>query len=96
MHEHITKPKIEDIIETLHAVREVCSRYEKKYKMLSEQFFELYSKGLLDDDGLNYDFVDWAGSYKTVIEAEGLYNESIKYATVDEKLAQIRSHALVS
>jgi hypothetical protein len=68
MNERKPKSPIVEIIETLHAAREVCIGYEKKYNMLSEQFFELYSQGLLDNDGLIYDFVDWAGSYKTVLE----------------------------
>ncbi len=66
MSERKLKPSVEEIIETLHAAKDICLRYEKKYNILSEQFYELSSQGLLDDDGLNFDFVDWAGSYKTV------------------------------
>ncbi|MDZ7292480.1 MAG: hypothetical protein ONB42_21340 [candidate division KSB1 bacterium] len=59
---------MEEMLATLHDARDVCARYEKKYDMSSQQFYELYSQGLLDDDGLNFDFVDWAGSYKTAEE----------------------------
>jgi hypothetical protein len=37
------KPELQEIIETLHVTREVCNRFEKKYNMLSEHFYELYS-----------------------------------------------------
>lgn len=72
------KATFEEIIETLHATREVCSRYKNKYKMLSKQFFELYSQGLLDDEGLNYDFVDWAGSYKTATACQQEYTNLLR------------------
>ncbi|MFQ5640338.1 MAG: hypothetical protein ACE5IR_20355 [bacterium] len=96
MHENTQEPTVEDLIETLHAMREVCSQYEKKYNMLTEQFFELYSQGLLDDDGPNVDFADWAGSYKTALQCQQLYNDYFKDTTVDEKLTRIKSHALVA
>lgn len=78
MNEEKRKPPVDEIIETLHAAREVCIGYERKYNMLSEQFYELYSQGLLDDDGLNCDFVDWAGSYKTVLECQREHTGQIK------------------
>lgn len=96
MSERKSRPSIEEIIETLHAVKDICFRYEKKYNMLSEQFFELYSQGLLDDDGLNFDFADWAGSYKTVLDCQRAYNDQIKRFTIPEKLAKLKTHALVS
>jgi hypothetical protein len=89
-------PSVTEIIETLHAAREVCIRYEKKYHMLSEQFYELYSQGLLDDDGLNYDFVDWAGSCKTVLECQREYVGQLKQSTPMEKIAQLKTYAMVA
>ena len=90
------KPSFEEIIETLHASREVCSRYEKKHDMLSEQFHELYSQGLLDDDGVNHDFTDWAGSYKTVLACQQEYANLLKQATPAEKVTHLRADALVA
>jgi hypothetical protein len=55
--------------------------------MLSEQFYELYSQGLLGDDGLNFDFGDWAGSYETVLESQRLFSEKIAQPTLAEKIA---------
>jgi hypothetical protein len=86
----------EEILETLYAARDVCIRYEKKYDMLSEQFYELYSQGLLDDDGLNFDLVDWAGSYKTVLDCQRAYNGRVQEFSVAEKLAHLRAHAMVA
>jgi len=67
-----------EILETLYASRDICIQYEKKSNMLSEQFYELYSQGLLDEDGLNFDFVDWAGSYKTVLDCQREYNSRVQ------------------
>jgi hypothetical protein len=88
------KPSVEEISETLHAARDVCVCYEKKYHILSEQFYEFYSQGLLDDDGLNFDFVDWAGSYKTTLECEREYYDQIKRFTTAEKLARLKNYVL--
>ncbi|MGH7450618.1 MAG: hypothetical protein ACRENG_04700 [bacterium] len=96
MNEEKRKPSVDEIIETLHAAREVCIGYERKYNMLSEQFYELYSQGLLDDDGLNYDFVDWAGSYKTVLECQREYASQIKQSTSAQKIAQLKTYAIVA
>jgi len=92
------KPRFspEEILETLYASRDICIQYEKKYNMLSEQFHELYSQGLLDDDGLNFDFVDWAGSYKTVLACQREYNGRVQQFSVAEKLAHLRAHAMVA
>ncbi len=87
---------LEDIIATLHAAQEDCARHEKKYKMLSEQFFKLYSQGLLDDDGLNFDFVDWAGAYKTFLSSQREYENRIKQFSVTDQLSRLRNHALVA
>jgi len=92
------KPRFspEEILETLYAARDICIQYEKKYNMLSEQFYELYSQGLLDEDGLNFDFVDWAGSYKTVLDCQHEYKGRVQQFTVAEKLAHLRTHAMVA
>jgi hypothetical protein len=96
MNENNQQPTVADLIETLHAMREVFSKYEKKYNMLTEQFFELYSQGLLDDDGPNFEFADWAGSYKTALQCQRLYNDYFKGSTAEEKLARMKSHVLVA
>ena len=96
MHENNQKPTVEDLIETLHAMREICSEYEKKYNMLSEQFFELYSQGLLDDDGPNVDIIRWAGSYKTGLQCIRKYDEIVNEMPVSQQLTQLKPHELVS
>jgi hypothetical protein len=96
MNTHNFNPTFEEIIETLRASRDVCSRYEKKYNMLSEQFHELYSQGLLDDDGLNHDFTDWAGTYKTVLACQREYANLLKQSTPAEKISHLRTYALVA
>jgi len=90
------KPSAAEIIETLHAAREACIRYEKKYNILTEEFYDLYSQGLLDDDDLNFDFVDWAGSHKTALECQRELHKCFKQSTPAEKVAKLKSHAVVA
>ena len=96
MNERPTPHSLEDLIATLHAAQEDCARHEKKYNMLTDQFFRLYSQGLLDDDGLNFDFVDWAGAYKTLLSCQREYQNRIKSFSVTDQLSRLRNHALVS
>lgn len=43
---------------------EVMSKFERRYWITSDQFFELYSEGLLDDGEHAEDFSEWAGFLK--------------------------------
>ncbi|MDH7487428.1 MAG: hypothetical protein QHJ81_14290 [Anaerolineae bacterium] len=68
---------LSDIIEDLHAVELRLLDYEKRYGLHSEDFYALYSQGLLDDGELEetIDFTRWAGLYEIKQEREEMFRE---------------------
>jgi len=67
---------LQDILANLHAAEQDCARYEKQYGMLSEHFYELYRNGTLDNDHPNFDYTDWAGAYKIMLQSKKDYFNS--------------------
>ncbi|MBM4457979.1 MAG: hypothetical protein FJ011_09485 [Chloroflexi bacterium] len=55
---------ISEILDDLRVADEMLRRFERLYWLSSEQFFELYSQGLLDDGEHLHDFSQWAGYWK--------------------------------
>ncbi|MDZ7363446.1 MAG: hypothetical protein ONB46_22410 [candidate division KSB1 bacterium] len=49
-------PNLIDILKDLHIVERELQRYEEKYGLRSDFFFECFSAGLVEDDG-NFDFL---------------------------------------
>jgi hypothetical protein len=58
------KLSVSEIIDDLRVADEALRRFERLYWLSSDQFFDLYSQGLLDDGEYLHDFSQWAGSYK--------------------------------
>jgi hypothetical protein len=58
------KLTVSEIIDDLRVADEMLRRFERLYWLSSDQFFELYSQGLLDDGEHLHDFSQWAGFYK--------------------------------
>ena len=55
---------ISEILDDLRVADEALLKFERRYWITSEQFFELYNQGLLDDGEHAEDFSEWAGFYK--------------------------------
>lgn len=55
---------ISEILDDLRVADEMLRRFERLYWLSSEQFYELYSQGLLDDGEHLHDFSQWAGYWK--------------------------------
>ena len=54
----------QDIFADIHALTEDVEVYERKYGILSETFYELYTGGIEpDNDTWVLDWTDWAGAY---------------------------------
>ena len=53
-----------DILDDLRAAEEGLHRFEQRYWISSEQFFQLYKAGALDDGEHLEDFAEWAGHYR--------------------------------
>lgn len=53
-----------DILDDLRVADQNLRRFEHRYWLGSAAFYDLYSKGLLDDGSHSEDFSEWAGHYK--------------------------------
>ncbi len=60
----MTTLSLSDILDDLHAAERGLHKFERRYWISSEHFYELYSQGSLDDGENGEDFSEWAGHYK--------------------------------
>ena len=58
------KISISEILDDLRVAGEVLRKFERRYWVTSEQFYELYNQGLLDNGEHGEDFSEWAGFCK--------------------------------
>lgn len=58
------------VLDDLRAADQSLRRFEQRYWISSEVFFDLYSHGLLDDGSHAEDFSEWAGHYKLKLKRE--------------------------
>jgi len=61
---------ITEILDDLRAADEVTRRFERRYWLSSEDFYELYSQGLLDDGEHTEDFTLWAAFFEIKLDRE--------------------------
>jgi len=55
---------LSDILDDLQIAEAGLRKFERRYWMSSEHFYELYSHGLLDNGDHLEDFAEWSGHYK--------------------------------
>ena len=55
---------LSDILDDLRVAEEGLHKFERRYWISSEDFYDLYSRGLLDNGEHAQDFAEWAGHYK--------------------------------
>ena len=61
---------LSDILDDLRTADQALRKFEQRYWLSSEVFYELYSHGLLDDGSHPEDFAEWAGHYKLKLKRE--------------------------
>jgi hypothetical protein len=61
---------LSDILDDLRAADRALRKFEQRYWLSSEVFYDLYSQGLLDDGSHLEDFSEWAGHYKLKLKRE--------------------------
>lgn len=61
---------LSDILDDLRAADEVLRKFERRYWISSDAFYELYSQGLLDYGEHRENFSEWAGYYKLKLKRE--------------------------
>ncbi len=55
---------LSDILDDIQAAEEGLRKFERRYWISSDHFYELYSQGLLDNGESLEEFSEWAGHYK--------------------------------
>jgi hypothetical protein len=66
----MTTITLSDILDDLRAADQALRRFEQRYWLSSDVFYELYSQGLLEDGSHLEDFAEWAGHYKLKLKRE--------------------------
>ena len=70
---------LQDIIADIHALTEDLETYERKYGVLSETFYELYSSGVEpEEESWVLDWTDWAGAYQLLLRRQEQYRRTIQ------------------
>jgi len=55
---------LSDILDDIQAAEQGLRKFERRYWVSSDHFYNLYSRGLLDNGENLEDFSEWAGHYK--------------------------------
>lgn len=71
----MTTVPLGDILDDLRAADQVLRKFEQRYWMSSDVFYDLYSQGRLDDGENLEDYSEWAGFYKIKQHREELLRE---------------------
>jgi len=64
-------------VDALVAVSKSLSVYEDRYKRSSEDFFNDFNKGLLDD---SEDFIEWSNNYQHFLEIKQSIENRLHHA----------------
>jgi glycogen debranching enzyme len=64
-----------DILDDLRVADRALRRFEQRYWLSSDLFYDLYSQGALDDGSHLEDFAEWAGQYKLKLKRETALNQ---------------------
>lgn len=91
-----TLQDIQDILDDLHVAEHELLKYEKKYGLRSDFFYDCFSAGLTEDDG-NFDLLRWAGYFESKRALERRYRELIlAQKPVREGLKSVIAHGVVA
>lgn len=70
---------LQEIISDIHTLNEDMGTYERKYGVLSETFYEAYTKGEEpEEESWVLDWADWAGAYKILLRRQEQYRYAIQ------------------
>ena len=71
---------LSEIIQDIHGLDGELTKLEKRYGLLSADFYHLYQAGELEQ---SRDFIQWVGYYEAKVERETRYRE-LMYAYLRE------------
>jgi len=66
---------VSEILDDLRVAEEVLRKFERRYWITSEQFYDLYNQGVLDNGEHAEDFSEWAGFYKLKLRREASFHK---------------------
>ena len=66
---------LSSLLDDLRAADEILRKFEHRYWLGSDVFYDLYSQGLLDDGENSEELAEWAGFYKIKQHREGLLRQ---------------------
>ena len=82
----MTTVTLSEILDDLRAADQILRKFEQRYWLSSDVFYELYSQGRLDDGENLEDFSEWAGFYQIKQHREALLSQFSK-----ERVAKLSS-----
>lgn len=89
----MAKLSISELLDDIRISEEILKKFERRYWITSEQFFELYSQGLLDNGEYAEDFSEWAGYFKLKQRREQSFQKlgemrlnELKSATINDNI----------
>jgi hypothetical protein len=66
------------VVQDIHRLGHQLERFERKYNMMSQTFYELYCAGQEpEDDAWVLDFAKWAGLYEVWRDRQQTYQEMV-------------------
>jgi hypothetical protein len=66
---------VSEVIDDLRVAEEVLRKFERRDWITSEQFYDLYNQGLLDNGEHGEDFSEWTGFYKLKLRREEAFRK---------------------
>ena len=76
---------VSEVIDDLRVAEEILRKFERRYWIPSEQFYDLYNQGLLDNGEHGEDFSEWAGFYKLKLRREAAFRKIGQNRVADMK-----------
>ena len=66
---------LSDLLDELRVAEQAMRKFEQRYWLSSDSFYELYRQGLLDDGNNIEEFAEWAGHYRLKQKREKALND---------------------
>ncbi len=87
------KITITEILDDLRVADEITRRFERHYWLSSEDFYDLYQQGLLDDGEHTEEFSEWSAFHQVKMDREAALRE-LSQARVRRLKAKQNSEAI--
>ena len=91
---------LEEILYDMHALEDEMRAYERKYGVLSETFYQAYSRGEEPaDEAWVRDWTAWGSAYKLLLLRREQYRKLIlsqtRHCTIADVIAQTARHETI-